>query len=121
MNIIPAAALTLQEALSIYEAIMENHDDRDEDAAYLLDNLIRKSVYYANIRAEWDLKSREQKMEADSGRTIAHDALISAVSMIARYQKEEGRVWLARLGKDDRKRIGDFGCYIALFRSLQAR
>ena len=121
MNIIPSAALTMEEALSIYQAIIDAHNNRDEDAVYLLDNLIRKSVRYANIRAEWDLKSREEKMEEDSGRTIAHDVLISAVNMIARYQKEEGSKWLELLGKDDRKRIGDFGCYIALFQGLRSR
>lgn len=39
---------------------------------------------------------------------------------LSRIEGVVGRLWRTRLS-DDRKRVGDFACYIALFEASQAR
>ncbi len=112
--------LTYQEALEIYHTIQSQTDTSDPDIADLYQNLYQRAARYANFRAIWLTCTREERMDTDSNRTSAHDAFITAVDVISRLQKEEGKAWRARLG-DDRKRVGDFACYLALFRGLEAR
>ena len=59
-------------------------------------------------------------MEQDLSRSMAHDAFIMSTNIVARTQGSIGAEWRDRLS-DDRKRIGDFACYIALFEGMQAR
>ena len=117
-RIIPAAAMTYEEAFSIYEQIVAEINEDDEDERYLLDNLKKRAIRYSGFREEWYLMEQSERMEQDSDRTSAHDAFISAVNMIARYQK--GNSWRAQM-TDDRKRIGDFAAYVCLFLCLEAR
>lgn len=112
--------LQYQEALAIYKTMDENLDRHDADIVDLYNRLIEKAVRYAHIRAEWNALSREEKLERDSSRTAAHDSFISSINIIARSEGEIGSQWRERLG-NDRKHIGDFACYISLFRSLEAR
>lgn len=112
--------LSYDEAMEIYHCIQDNLDKTDEDFVGLYQDMVKKAVRYAHIRAEWLMLSREQKREQDSTRTIAHDAFIASVNIISRIEGDVGKVWRTRLS-DDRKRVGDFACYIALFESLQAR
>ena len=112
--------LQYQEALEIYHTMEENLDRNDEDIMDLYHMLIDKAIRYANIRAEWATLSREMKSEKDASRTSAHNAFISSVNIIARTEGVVGALWRQRL-TDDRKRIGDFACYIALFLGLETR
>lgn len=112
--------LQYQEALEIYTAMTENLNRNDADIVDLYNRLIEKAVRYAHIRAEWNTLTREEKLEKDDSRTAAHDSFIASVNIIARSEGEIGLQWRERLG-NDRKRVGDFACYIVLFRSLEAR
>ena len=112
--------LTYEEAKEIYETISSHVDRTDEDIVGLYNDMIARAVRYANIRAGWNSLSREQKMEQDLSRSMAHDAFITSVHIVARIQGSSGAKWCDRLS-DDRKRIGDFACYIALFQGIEAR
>lgn len=112
--------LQYQEALEIYKTMDENLDRHDADIVDLYNRLIEKAVRYAHIRAEWNTLSREEKLERDSSRTAAHDSFISSINIIARSEGEIGLQWRECL-TDDRKRIGDFACYLALFRAIDSR
>ncbi len=112
--------LEYEEAMKIYQIMNENIDRTDEDILDLYNRMLEKAVRYAHIRAEWNFLSKEKKMETDESRTIAHDAFISSINVIARIEKELGSQWREQLG-NDRKRIGDFACYIALFLAIDAR
>ena len=120
-------ALGIEEAESIYQRMFDGCNLQDEDIAQFWDSLIERAVFYAHIRAGWYLQSRQERMEKDAARTRAHDALINAVEIIASLQKSEGRdiSWWEELRASgsglERKRIGDFGCYLALFQGLHAR
>lgn len=113
--------LSYAEAKEIYYDMKENLDHRDGDLMelYVYDMIVR-AVRYAHIRAGWNALSREQKAEKDSARASAHDAFIVALNIVARIQEEAGSRWRERL-TEDRKRIGDFACYLALFEAIRAR
>ena len=100
----------------------------DAEAMELYGDLIDTAVKYAEIRARWMRFSREEKMETDSLRTSHHDSLIIHFNMLARYLRMQGKeaAWRDQLGyeEDDRynrKKIGDFGCYIVFVNSLGVR
>lgn len=112
--------LQYQEAFEIYTAMTENLNRSDEDILDLYNRLLEKAVRYAHIRAEWNFLNREEKLEKDESRTMTHDSFISSIDIISRTEGEIGSQWRERLG-NDRKHIGDFACYISLFRSLEAR
>ena len=112
--------LSYAEAKEIYYDMRENLDHRDGDLMELYDDMIARAVRYAHIRAGWNALSREQKAEKDSARTSAHDAFIVALNIVARIQGDAGSRWRERL-TEDRKRIGDFACYLALFEAIRAR
>lgn len=112
--------LQYQEALAIYKTMDENLDRHDADIVDLYNRLIEKAIRYANIRAGWNALSREEKLEKDESRTAAHDSFIASVNIISRVEGEIGSQWRERL-TDDRKRIGDFACYLALFQAIDAR
>lgn len=83
---------------------------------------------YMEFRSRWNLWSREERREKDSNRTSSHDSLIAKLNMLARYLRKQGKAasWRDALGdvKEDpniRKRIGDFGCYLAFVSGLHAR
>ncbi len=112
--------LTYQEAEEVYAAINEALDRDDPDAVSLYDDMLMYAARYSNIRVGWNAMTREQKVEMDSRRTAAHDAFIVSLNIVARMQGEAGAKWKECFA-DDRKRIGDFACYIALFCGLEAR
>lgn len=118
---LPATSLTNEEAYSIYGRLLAPLDENDEDASDLLGNLYAKAARYANIRAEWLQKTREQKMDEDPYRTSSHDSFITAVRMIARFEGNASAEWTGMLDMDDRKRIGDFACWLAMRRGIEAR
>lgn len=112
--------LTYLEAKEIYEIMRDNLDKSDEDIYELFKDMINRAVRYANIRAGWNLLSRKEKGEKDPSRTSAHDAFIVSLNIIARTQGDIGKEWREKL-TDNRKRIGDFACFIALFEGIEAR
>lgn len=100
----------------------------DADAKEMYEELTAAATKYAGIRSEWLLLSREEKAERDGRRTSCHDSLIVKFNMLARYLKMQGKAatWRDCLGYEEdnpynRKRIGDFACYIVFVNSLNAR
>lgn len=112
--------LQYQEALELYTAMTENLNRHDADILDLYNRLLEKAVRYAHIRAKWNTLSREEKLQKDDFRTAAHDSFISSINIISRVEGKIGLQWRERL-TDDRKRIGDFACYLALFQAIDAR
>lgn len=107
--------------MTFYSDIVEDADEKDEIEMELLRSVKERAVRYAHIRAGWDLLTREQRISEDDGRTSAHDVFIVALTKLGRYQKQKGKTWMEEFDQSDRKRVGDFACYIALFLSLNAR
>ena len=89
---------------------------------------LKKLCEVLGISADRLLWSREEKISQDESRTACHNSLIVKFNMLARYLKMQGReaAWRDELGyeEDDRyyrKRIGDFGCFIAFINGINAR
>ena len=118
---ISADALTYAEASEIYSEIIQNLDDRDPDHQEFYDDLVKKCIRYAGFRSEWRLKTVQEKLDTDSSRTSAHDAVIRGLTIISRLQGEKAEGWMTKLRMDERKRIGDLACYIAMWSGLEAR
>lgn len=120
-------ALTIEQMHALHQEILEEIKT-DPDAEEIYEELIDKAVAYAQMRAEWNHMSREQKMDRDPLRTAKHDSLITHFNMLARYLQQQGKNagWREQLGdeKEDgynRKRIGDFGCYLVFINAVNAR
>lgn len=112
--------LTSEVARACFEAI------RDAELPVKLLPLRRdlylKVIEYAHIRAQWQLAPREQRMEMDQRRTLAHNAFIDSCNIMSRNMGAEGEdnSWRVEL-RDDRKLIVDFACYIHCFLGIEAR
>ena len=119
--------LTTDQMEGIHKDILQSLQN-DQDALDLYGDLVSASVKYAEIRAEWSLMSREQKMDKDPLRTALHNSVIIQVNMLARYLAQIGRStpWRNLLGNEEedriyRKTIGDFACYFAFVNAICSR
>jgi len=108
--------LSASQARSCYELIKDSALDS------LLKSLYNHAIEYAHLRSQWMLMNNEQRREIDPRRTMAHNAFIDSANILSRNMAKVGEdnSWREVLG-DDRKRIGDFACYLALYLSLEGR
>lgn len=88
----------------------------------LREDLLRSAIRYATVRAEFSLMNPDEKREADESRTRLHNVFIANCDIHARAMNKAGEVctWRERLGSD-RKRIGDFACWMVLIAGLGIR
>lgn len=114
-------SLTIGEMAALHKNIADEAD-LDADSADLYRNVFAAAVKYSQSRAGWPLWDREKRMSEDSTRTSRHNQVIDSVNILARYLQSQGKpaAWRDVLG-DDRKRIGDFACYLVFIGSLNAR
>lgn len=123
----------MEKSLSI-EEMQKLHSEmiaeigNDEDALELYEELIVAANKYSAFRAAWCVWSREEKLEKDASRTACHDSMIVKFNKLARYLKmqDKNAAWREVLGDEaehpcNRKRIGDFACYIVFVNSICAR
>ena len=120
-------SLTFEDMQDIHSQIIADVGT-DADANEIYEELIDASTKYAGMRSEWLRLDREKKMEIDSRRTSCHDSVIIKCNMLARYVRMQGKdaKWRDSLGDEkenpyNRKRIGDFACYLVFINSLNAR
>lgn len=115
--------LTMEDALRIYTALNESvvkcpAEDKEE----FYDDFIRKAVKYAAYRCKWEYMGREDRLAEDKYRTSSHNAFIDALNLLSRYLEAEGidDCWRAELG-EERKRLGDFACFVAYMTGISNR
>ena len=118
-------SITMEQAEEIYQRIYKALDPDDEDGMEILGEYLAAAAKYAGIRAGWNRLSREEKVETDDNRTACHNKVIFHLNILSRYlaSKEKDISWRNELGdeKENRKKIGDFACYVALMEGLDAR
>lgn len=114
-------SLTFEEMASLHRQILDEAG-RDADALELYGELYAAAVKYSESRAHWPLWDRDKKQDEDNTRTSRHDHVIDCFNILARYLEKHGKSvsWRDTLGSD-RKRIGDFACYLVFAGSLNAR
>ena len=115
--------LSFQEAETIYNTIIKDATKNDKDFYEHWNDVLAKAIKYANIRAMWHTSfSQTDRIEKDDIRTSAHDSFITNLNMLVRYMESQGKdiSWITTLGSN-RKRIGDFACYLAYIYSINSR
>ena len=120
-------AMSFEECGRLHQEILKGIDN-DKDALEIYDNLIEKATEYAALRSNWTTRDIVWTLNEDPRRTATHDTLISHINMLSRYLKHVGKSnnWREILGYEEdnsynRKRIGDFGCYLAFVHALNGR
>ena len=120
-------SLSFEEPLNLHRQMLDEIGT-DDTAVELYKSLSSKDSRYSGFRSEWITLSMEQKVDSNSSRTSCHDSMIVEFNKLARYLSSKGKAveWRKALGEENddpynRKRIGDFGCYLALINSLNAR
>ena len=79
------------------------------------------------MRAAWTVHDNQWRNEHDKTRTIYHDDVLAAFNILARYLEKEGRntAWMDTLGRSgkglDRKRVGDFACFLTFIQGINGR
>ena len=121
------AAMTLEEMRRIHGDMLQEVIP-DEDAWELYQEVLEKALSYSQIRAQWVTWDKERKRDEDEGRTLRHNSVIIKFNQLARYLRMQGKPahWRDELGyeEDDRinrKRIGDFACYLIFVNGLNGR
>lgn len=115
--------LTIEDAMSLYHELVESFNKCTlEDKSDFWKDFLRKAAEYTYIRNKWELMTREERMDADAGRTMTHNSFITSVNVLARIAEKEGidHSWREKLG-DERKRIGDFACFVAYITGISNR
>ena len=97
-----------------YKAIRNSVDDNDL--------FLKKAAEYTYIRNKWEFMSREEKLEADQGRSLTHDSFMTSLKILARIAAKENidNSWYDELG-EERKRIGDFACFVSYITGISNR
>lgn len=115
-------ALSVEEAEKIYCAIISQKIADDREFQQLFAGMQERAVSYAGYRAKWITLSQQEKMEIDEARSRHHDLFIKAKNDLVKYmyRNKMNIDWDDELG-EDRKRIGDFACYMVFVMSLHAR
>lgn len=125
------AVLPFEEALQIYDAMTAGIAKYRGTSACKQDTEIleeivqefsQKACDYAGIRAQWGFWCRERKLQEDMERTGKHNAVIDSLNILCRLlnKKDIETPWREQLG-NQRKRIGDFACFIAYITELNNR
>lgn len=119
--------LSLAQMQKIHESILSDIHN-DEEAIELYEDFVKQAIKYAQIRANWNNLSREQKLEQDSSRTSCHDVTIISLNVLTRWLKKQNKTckWRDELGYEEedkycRKTIGDFACYVSFIQAINSR
>ena len=88
----------------------------------LKDDFLRSAIRYSRIRSDWFLVAPKKRRALEDERKRAHNALIDSCNILSRTMVNKGLdiEWRAKLG-NERKRIGDFACYIHAYLGIMAR
>ncbi len=123
LNHSAGSILTVEEALRIYEKMAAGITLCTlEDKMDFWNDCLKKAAEYTKIRNDWETMTPGERAAADRGRSIKHDAFIDALNILSRIAGKEGAdsSWRTELG-DDRKRIGDFACFISYITGISNR
>ncbi len=114
--------MLLSEADDIFKKLSSSLQTADRELVALYTDMITKAIDYAGIRSEWLLLSPEEKKYNKEQRELLHDTFIVTLNTMeeAMISRKIPTIWRDQLGSD-RKRIGDFACYLALFYGLNSR
>lgn len=117
------STLKIEEALQIYEHMAASIEKcQMENKIELWQDCLKIAAEYSKIRNDWEFMTREEKINEDEERTLKHNSFITHLNILSRISVNEGTdySWREKLG-DDRKRIGDFACFISYITGISNR
>jgi hypothetical protein len=115
--------LTIEDALDIYERMTASIEACSfADKTEFWNDLLKGAAEYTKVRNDWELMSREERMETDKSRTMTHDGFITSLNLISKIAEKEGQdiSWRMELG-EERKRLGDFACFVSYITGISNR
>lgn len=93
---------------------------KDSDAEGLRRDVLKRALRYVEFRFNWEMYSREEKMDRDFARTSAHDVFMDSVNIYNRYLNRINGTQNEGLGSD-RQANGDLACRIVYEVALRHR
>ena len=115
--------LAIEDAQSIYKRMTDaiakcEHEAKKE----LWDDFVQRCFKYTLVRCKWEFMDYQEMIDADPGRTRMHDTVIDSIEILARLAKKEGIdiSWRDDLG-NERKRLGDFACFVTYITGISNR
>lgn len=114
--------VSFSEAEQIYSSLLNSSNQLDKEFQEEWTTFVLLCVEYASARGKWLTLSREEKLANDESRTVTHNKVIYQLKILKGLASEQGNdvAWFEQFN-DDRKRIGDFACYVAYNYALNAR
>ncbi len=115
--------LIVEDALKIYKEMAESIGKcQMEDKLDFWNDFVKKAAEYAYVRGMWEYMDREKRTETDISRSLKHEGLITSINVLARIAGNEGidNSWREELG-GERKRIGDFACFVTYITGIANR
>lgn len=114
--------LSFEDCQDIHKQLLQDADQSDQEFQDYWNQFIKACVDYTQSRGEWLTLTKEGRQEHDSYRTTKHEKVIFNLKIIkALIEEKSGNIsWYDRF-KEDRKRIGDFACYITYVYAINAR
>lgn len=105
----------------------QNNGNVDETFQELLDDLVAASIKYADIRARWYFIALPRPETEDKRRTRAHNDVLLSLNILERYMISQNWdvSWRDEVGRketgNERKKQGDYACYIAYLYAINER
>lgn len=120
--------LKVEDAMKIYREMADSIIQcKIEDKMDFWNSCLTKAATYAKMRNDWETMSMEEHAEKDGTRTDLHESFIISLNMLSRVtgiKEVDGSwpedSWRGELG-DDRKRIGDYACFISYITGISNR
>lgn len=114
--------LSFENSAKAYQMILDAHPEKDVEFKRLLSDVVERAIAYAQYRLKWSLLSVQEKAAIDEERSMHHNIFINSINKLSvyMYQNKYGNDWEDVIGSD-RKKMGDFACYLAYVYSINAR
>ncbi|MEK5288135.1 hypothetical protein MKY69_00675 [Streptococcus sp. FSL R7-0212] len=114
--------ISFSEAEQIYSNLINSSNQLDKEFQEEWTTFVLLCVEYASARGKWLTLSREEKLANDEARTVTHNKVIYQLKLLKGLANEQDNdiTWFESFN-DDRKRIGDFACYVAYIYSINGR
>jgi len=118
--------ITFQDTEEIYNELRTAANTNNRQFQDLWKDVIQRAIDYVNFRAKYSIQTPNERSEDfDKTRTTKHNMFMYSLQDIVFFMDEQGwqTDWFKKIGtiKDNRKRLGDFACYLVYIYSLNAR
>lgn len=113
--------------LEAAKVAFDNEFEGLDDGKLLHRQIVQLAAAYLKLRIDWSSSDLAGRIEIDATRTKAHDAFIAIFDAFTRRAAARGstlawrRVFGTGGAAEERKRLGDFACYLAFDLAIRAR